>query len=192
MPEKTIFRQNALTAYKRGLEKDVIPRLISRPIIVCLWLLLGALLAAGIFTWYAQVPTYVSGPGVILAQGSTTPSAYGQTSAIVFLPPDQSAQVKAGQSVDIQVGTTGILVQSSIAQVTPGIMSPDAARQRYGLEGAGALLITQPSVVAIIKLGSNLPATAYAGSLLSVRIETGSQRLLTLLLGSGQFLGSNS
>ena len=192
MPEHTIFRQSAITAYKRGREKDVVPRLISWPIILCLWLLLGVLIAAGFLAWYVQVPTYVDGSGIILAQGDTLQSEYGKTVAIVFLPPDQSAQIRAGQPVDIQIGSAGMHVQSMIAQIEPGIMSPEAVRQRYRLESVGALPITQPSKVAIIKLDTILPATTYAGSILTARIETGSQRLITLLLGSGQFLGSSS
>jgi len=174
------------------MEKDVVLRLISWPIIVCLWVLLGVLLAAGFLVWFAQVPTYVSGSGIILAQGDTLQPEYGKTVAIVFLPPDQSAQIRVGLPVDIQIGSAGMHVQSTIAQVEPGITSPDAARQRYRLGGVGALLITQPSIVAIIKLGTVLPATTYAGSSLTARVETGSQRLITLLLGSGQFLGSSS
>ena len=192
MPEKTIFRQSAIIAYKRRMEKDVVPHLISWPIIVCLWVLLGALVAAGFFAWFAQVPTYVSGSGIIFTQGDTLQPDYGQMMAIVFLPPDQSAQIRAGQPVDIQIGSTDMHVQGTLAQVEPGIISPDAARQRYGLQGTDALPITQPSVVAIVKPSTALPNAAYAGSLLTARIETGSQRLLTLLLGSSQFLGSSS
>jgi hypothetical protein len=191
MPEKTIFRQRAIMSYKRSMEKDVVPHLVSGPVIVCLWLLLGVLLAAGFFTWYAQVPTYVSGSGIILARGDMLQPEYGQMVAIVFLPLDQSAQIRVGQPVDIQIGSTNMHVQSTIAQIEPGITSPDAARQRYGLDGVSTL-ITQPSKVAIIKLGTVLPSIAYAGSLLTARVETGSQRLITLLLGSGQFLGSGS
>jgi hypothetical protein len=174
------------------MEKDVLPRLISWPIIVCLWLLLGVLLAAGFFTWYAQVPTYVSGSGVILSQGDMLQPAYGDPVAIVFLPPDQSAKIRATLPIDLQIGSTALHVQSTIAQVEPSIMSPEAVRQRYRLDGVGASFITQPSIVAVVKLGTVLPGTAYAGSLLTARVETGSQRLLTLLPGLGQFLGSNS
>ena len=195
MPEKTIFRQSAIMAYKRRMEKDVVPRLISWPLIVCLWLLLGVLLAAGLFAWFAQVPIYVSGSGIMLASGAsadTLQSEYGNMVAIMFLPPEQSAQIRAGQPVDMQIGSTSMHIQGRIAQVEPGITSPDAVRQRYGLNGASALLITQPSIVAIIKLDPALSSTAYAGSLLTARVETGSQRLIALLLGSGQFLGSSS
>jgi hypothetical protein len=192
VPEKTIFRQSAITAYKRRMEKDVVPHLISWPLIVCLWLLLGVFLGAGFFAWFAKVPTYVSGSGIMLASGDTLQSEYGNMVGIMFLPPDQSAQVRAGQPVDIQIGSTSTYIKGTIAQVVPGITSPATARQRYGLDGTSALLITQPSVVAIIKLDSAQPATIYAGSLLTARVQTGSQRLIALLLGSGQFLGGGS
>src|SRR5690348_8692156 len=108
MPEKTIFRQSAIMSYKRSMEKDVVLRLISWPVIVCLWLLLGILVAAGFFVWYAKVPTYVSGPGILLARGDMLQPEYGNMVAIVFLPPDQSAQIRVGLPADIQIGSTGM------------------------------------------------------------------------------------
>ena len=192
VPERTIFRQSAITAYKRGMEKDVVPRLISWPIIVCLWLLLAVLIAAGFLAWYVQVPTYVEGSGIILARGDMLQPAYGGMVAVVFLPPDQSAHVRVGLPVHVQIGSAGAYVQSTIAQVEPGITSPDAARHRYRLDGVGALLITQPSIVLIIRLATTLPATAYAGSLCTAKVETGSQRLLALLPGLGKFVGGSS
>jgi hypothetical protein len=156
--ENTIFRQSAIMSYKRRMEKDVVARLISWPIILCLWLLLGALIVAAFFAWYVQVPTYVDGPGLILARRVTPQPESGNIVAIVFLPPDQSAQIRVGLPVDIQIGSAGMSVQSTIAQVEPGIMSPDAVRQSYQLEGVGALLITQPSIVAIVKPDTILPA----------------------------------
>ena len=192
MPEKTIYRQSAIMAYRRRMEKDVVPHLISWPIFVYLWILLAVFIADGCIAWFAQVPTYVSGSGIMFASGNTLQPAYGKMVAIVFLPPDHSAHIRAGQPVDIQIGSSGMDVQGTIVQVEPGVISPAAARQRYQLDSAGALLITQPSIVAIIKPAIVLSASAYAGSLLTARIETGYQRLLTLLLGSGQFLESSS
>jgi hypothetical protein len=154
--------------------------------------LLGVLIATGFLAWYVQVPTYVDGSGIILARGDMLQPAYGQMVAVVFLPPDQSAHLRVGLPVDVQIGSAGMLVHSTIAQVETGIMSPDAARQRYRLDGVRALLVTQPSIVVIIKLGTTLPATSYAGSFLTAKVEIGSQRLLTLLPGLGNFLGSSS
>jgi len=192
MPQKTIFRQKAIMAYKRNLEKDVLPRLVSTPILVCLWLLLAVLLAAGFFVLFAEVPIYVGGSGIVLVQENVLQPEYGKMVAIVFLSPDQSTRVRVGQPVDIQIGSAGMHVHSTIAQVEPGVMSPAAVRQRYQLDAGDAALVTQPSVVATVKLDTVLSDTTYAGSLLTARIQIGFQRLLALLLGSGQFLGSGS
>jgi len=172
-------------AYKRGREKDVVPRLISWPIIVCFWLLLAVFIAAGFLAWDVQVPTYVDGSGIILAQGEMSQPHYGEMLAALFLSPDQSMRMRVGLPADVQIGSAGVNVRGTIAKVEPGITSPDAARTRYRLDGADALLITQPSIVVIIRLGTTLPATTYAGSLVAAKVEVGSQRLLTLLPGLG-------
>jgi len=192
VPEHTIFRQSAVIAYKRGREKDVVPRLISWPSIVCFWLLLAVFIAAGFLAWDVQVPTYVDGSGVLLSQGDMSQPNSGGMLAAVFLPPDQAVHVRVGLPADVQIGSAGVYVQGTVAKVEPGIMSPDAVRKRYRLDGAGALLITQPSMVAIIRLSTTLPASAYAGSLLTAKVEIGSQRLLALFPGLGEFLGSSS
>lgn len=191
MPEHTIFRQNAIEAYRRGREKDVVPRLISWPIIVCLWLLLAVLLAAGFLAWYIQVPTYVDGSGIILARADMLQPDYGEMVAVVFLPADQSAHMRVGLPADVQIGSMGVHVKGTIAKVEPGITSPDAVRKRYRLNGVDTLLIRQPSIVVIIRLSTTLPATTYAGSLLTVKVGIGSQRLLALLPSLREFLGSN-
>jgi hypothetical protein len=108
------------------------------------------------------------------------------------LPADQSAHVRVGLPVHVQIGSAGAYVQGTIAKVEPGIMSPEATRKRYRLDGAAALLITQPSTVVIISLRTTLLATVYAGSLCSAKVEIGSQRLLALFPGLGKFLGGNS
>lgn len=197
MPDRTIFRHSAIAAYKRGMEKDVVPRLISWPIIACLWLLLGVFIAAGFFAWDIRIPTYVDGSGMILAQGTLAPGdglqADGQESlAVVFLPPDQAGIVRVGMPAGVQVGSAGMLVRSTVVKVEPGVVSPDVARRRYQLDGAGGFLIMQPSVVVIIRLNTPLPDTAYAGTTVSAKVETGTQRLLALFPGLGQFLRGDS
>src|SRR5437764_11282883 len=96
VPERTIFRQSAIEAYKRGREKDVVPRLISWPIIVCFWLLLVVFIAAGFLAWDVQVPTYVDGSGIILEHGAVPQSEYGEMMSVVFLPADKSAHIRVG------------------------------------------------------------------------------------------------
>jgi hypothetical protein len=149
-------------------------------------------MAAGLLAWFVQVPTYVDGSGIILAPGAMRQPADGETVAVVFLPPDQAAHVRGGLPVHVQIGSVGAYVQGTIAKVEPGITSPDALRQRYRLDGVGSVLLTQPSTVLIVRLGTALPATAYAGSLVTAKVEIGSQRLLALFPGLGTSPGSNS
>ena len=192
VPDRAIFRQSAIEAHRRGMEKDVVPRLISWPIIACFWLLLGVFMAAGLLAWYVQVPAYVDGSGIILARGSMRQPAVGETAAVVFLPADRSAHVRVGLPVHVQIGSAGAYVQGTIATVEPGITSPDAVRSRYRLDGLGSVPMTEPSAVVIVRLGTALPDTAYSGSLVTAKVEIGSQRVLALLPGVGRFLAGNS
>ncbi len=57
--KRTIFRSKALQHYAASRQKDVLPRLVSPPVFVFFWILLGLLLVAGITAWLAQVPTYI-------------------------------------------------------------------------------------------------------------------------------------
>jgi hypothetical protein len=192
VPDRTIFRQSAMDAYRRRAEEDVVPHLIYWPIVVCLWLLVGVLLAAGLLAWYVQVPAYVDGSGIILADGGMRQRADGETVAVVFLPPDRAAHVRIGLPVHVQIGSAGVYVRGRIAKVEPGITSPDAVRKRYRLDNVGSVAMTQPSIVAIVRLGTTLRPTAYAGSRLRAQVQIGSQRPLALFPGVGRLLGGNS
>jgi hypothetical protein len=192
VPKRTIFRESAIEVYRRGIAKDVVPRLIAWPIVVCLWLLLGVFLAAGFLAWYIQVPTHVDASGIILAPRDLLPLADGETVALVFLPPDHAARVRVGLPTDIQIGSGGVYTHGTLAKIEPGIISPNTARTNYRLDGVGGLVITEPSVVAIVRLDTSLPATTYPGSLVTAKIEIGSQRLLALLPGIRQLLGGGS
>ena len=183
MPEQTIYREAAIQAYRRGLDKDVIPRLISWPIITCSWLLLAILLVATLTAWYVQVPEFVEGQGIILAGGGLTRSADAAPVAVVFLPPDRAAQLQVGQPVDLQIGAGETHLRGTIANVDAAMLSPEAARRAYHLDAAGAPLITRPSVVAVIDLPTTWSAAPYAGRPVPARAEVGSRRLLALVPG---------
>ena len=187
--QRTIFRQSAILAYRQSHDKDVVLRLISWPIVACLWTLLGFFVVAGFLTWYVKVPVYLSGAGVIPILGDVPQADTGEPTAIVFLHPEQAAQVRVGQPADVQIGSMDEQVRGTIAAIEPGIMSPAAIRSRYRLDDAGASLVTQPAAVAMVRLDSALPTPTYAGSLVTARLAVGSQRLLALLPGLGEYLG---
>src|SRR2546429_475543 len=66
VPNHPIFRNNAVKHYMQSRDKDSLPRFISLPIALFLWILLGLLLVVGGLAWYEQIPSYVSGNGVVL------------------------------------------------------------------------------------------------------------------------------
>ena len=189
MTGRTIFREAAIEAYQRGANKDIVPRLTSRLIIVCSWLLLAALGAAALLAWSVQVPAYVGASGVLLGRGAGLRPVKEGTAAVLFLPPNQAAHLRASQPVHGQIGS-GTYVQGAITKVEPGVIGPDAARDRYRFAG-GPDVITQPSTVVIVRLADTLPPAAYGGSRLTAQVEIGSQRLLALIPGLGKLLGGD-
>jgi hypothetical protein len=186
--DRVIFRESAIQAYRRGTTKDIVPRLTSRPIIGCLWLLLAVLVATAGVAWSVRIPAYVGAQGVILQGHSQAGPGAGRTAAALFLPPDQSAQLRAGQPVHARIGSSGVSVLGAVARVEPGVIGPDTARAKYRFE-PGADIVRQPWSVVIVRLTQSLPPAAYVGSLLMARVEIGSQRLLTFFPGLGKLVG---
>lgn len=187
MADRAIFRESAVQAYRRGTTKDIVPRLTSWPAIACLWLLLAVLAAAAAVAWSVRLPAYVGAQGVILKAGPRI----GPAAAALFLPPDQSAQLRAGQPVHARIGSSGPSVLGAVAGVEPGVIGPDAARARYRFE-PGAGLVRQPWTVVTVRLEQPLPPAVYGGSILTARVEIGSQRLLTFFPVFGQLVGGAS
>lgn len=187
--KRTIFRHKALQQYEQSRNKTVLPRYVSPPIFVCLWILLGLLIIAGVAAWLGQVPTYVAGSGVVLDPGSTTQQGGNEAVAVVFVPATASLTLRPGLPVQLQIGSTGPQVASTITTVEPGIVSPNEARDRYALGGVASAVITQPSVVVTARLGPSIPAQAYAGSIVSAQVQVGTRSVLSLLPGLGSLSG---
>lgn len=187
--KRTIFRHKALQQYEQSRNKTVLPRYVSPPIFVCLWILLGLLIIAGVAAWLGQVPTYVAGSGVVLDPGSTTQQGGNEAVAVVFVPATPSLTLRPGLPVQLQIGSTGPQVASTITTVEPGIVSPNEARDRYALGGVASAVITQPSVVVTARLGPSIPAQAYAGSIVSAQVQVGTRSVLSLLPGLGSLSG---
>jgi hypothetical protein len=177
---RAIFRESALEAYRRRSERDVVPRLASTPIIACAWLLVATLLAAALIAWSVRVPAYLGATGVLLGRDATA--------AVVFAPPERAAEIRAGQSVRVRIGSSANPVAGVVARVQPGLIGPDEARRRYGLAG----VITEPSTGVLIRLRRSLSPRTYAGSRVTARVEAGSQRLGALIPGLGWLLGGGS
>jgi hypothetical protein len=80
-------------------------------------------------------------------------------------------------TIEGEQGTLPCTVQQIAAQT----MSPQAINQRYG---RGRILVTQPSLVIFTALPT-LDPTTYEESGITAQIETGSQKILSMLTGWG-------
>ena len=178
MPVRTIFRETALEAYRRGAEKDVIPRLVSRPIVWCRWLLLAVLVGAAALAWVVWVPTYLTASGVVV--GPEDARAYGaQTAVVLVVPRDSVNGVRVGRPVRLELESSGTVAQGAVAAVEPGVVTPETARRRH--PALGPDLVPQPSVVVVVRLQNTEPSGFAAGSRVTGQVETGAQRLIALL-----------
>jgi len=186
--QRSIFRQRAIEAYQRGLEKDVVPQLITWPIAVSFWLLLGIIAAVVALAWYIEIPVYQGAAGIIPSSIDATQAAGADGVAVLFLRSGEADKVRVGQAADLQIGSTSQTVTGTIAAVEPGPLSPAAIRSRYRLDDAEASLVTESSSVVVIHLNPELSVSSYAGSRVTARIATDSQRLLSLLPGFGRYL----
>lgn len=187
---RPIFRDRAVEAHRRGAERDVLPRLVSGPILACCWALVAVLAVAAAIAWSVHVPTYVAAPGVIAATGARLHAGSETSSAVLFVPPDREAQLHPGQRVRGQLGSSGRFVQGAIAIGSHPLLGPDVVRTRYGLSGTD--VVEEPVRVVTVRLRTAMPASAYAGTRFDARIEVGSRRLLAFLPGLGNLLGSGS
>jgi hypothetical protein len=187
--KRTIFRNKAMQHYTQSREKDILPRFVAPPVFIFLWILLGLLFIATVLAWLEQVPTYVTGSGVVLDQGVGTQNGGNEAVAVVFLPATTSLKVTAGQPIQVQVGSSGPQLSGTIATVKPGVLSPSQARQQYGLNGSLAQVITQPSVAVTVQLGPGFSTQTYAGSIVNAQVQVGTRRVLSLLPWIGQLIG---
>lgn len=184
VPKRQIFRESALQHYIRNREKDVLLRILPVPMAVFLWVLLSILLMAGILAWNMRIPTYTSGAGIV------QPGTGGNSIGVVFLPAGPTTTVHVGESVQVQIGANSPQIQGNVIEVDPDIMSPDSTRKQFQLKGAGSSLVTQPSLILLVRFRTTVPARTYAGSSLSAQIEVGSQRILSQLPWIGQLIGN--
>jgi hypothetical protein len=195
--KSSIFRASAVERHLQRQEETVLPRFISPPTWVCLWLLLGLLMAGGIVVWSAKTPVFTSGSALISVWPERLDSVYGQVGpgemvVIAFLPPEYLSRLQIGQTLFLQPDRAGGRLGSKVIGVMPDVVSPEAARKMFAINAGGVRPLTQPSAVAIARFElppASPPATSYAGSVYNVEVEVGSRRVISFLPLIGHFFG---
>lgn len=109
-PRRQLFRESALKHYMQKREKDVLPRLISTPMFVGLWVLLFVFIGVGVLVSFGEVAVFANGPGVVLIQNKSAQQGQGtqqsshsvvgqtKTSAIPYATPATTATPTATAS----------------------------------------------------------------------------------------------
>jgi len=184
--QRPLFREHALKHYLQKREKDILPRLVSPPIFICGWFLLCLVVAIGVVAWLEEVPIFVNGSGIVVAQ-ERGDGAGGM--ARLFLPAREARLVHVGEVSLLQVGMTGPSITSKIVHIEPGLLSPDTLHKRYGFNYAGMPVITEPSIAVDAKVGPSVPSHLYAGSPVSAQIQIGTRRVLSFLPGFDSLIG---
>jgi hypothetical protein len=176
-----LFRIQALEQYAQRREKAVLPRLVTPPVLLCFWLLLGLLLLSTVLAWQVQVPLYQGAPGILLNAAPSRQPAPDDWQALLFVPATPAPELPVGASLTVQMLLTGESFAGTIAAVRPEALSPAQARAQYHLAGDVALLMTQPSVAVQVRVGPTLPPDAIPGISLRAQVPIGQHPLLALL-----------
>jgi len=172
-PKLPIFRSKTLQKYMQNREKSVLPRIIAPPVFAFGWIVLALLIATGIVIWWGQVPSYITGSGIILNTTDAVHQSAGATAAIL-LPASDIAYIRPGLPVQIQVGQDGPQLHRAISNVSQNLLNPGVVRQQYGFE------VTDPSLVATVQLGPTISRQLYSGSPIQAQVQIGSYSLLAL------------
>ena len=182
-PDRTIFRTEAVQRYWHQRKSAVLPRFITPPVVLFLWVLLGTLIAVGWITWVAQVPMFESGVAVVSAD------EVNEIGLIVLLPPESLTRLQPGQVVWIQLHEVDVPMQQTVlSAVAPAISNPDEVQARFNLRDGAAAAVTEPVVVALAPFPpDNFGQNTYTGAVLPVKVESGSRRIISLLPVIGNY-----
>jgi hypothetical protein len=179
---RSIYRAAAVRRYAQGREQSVLPRFASPPTLICLWILLGLLLASCLVAWLARVPVYATGNAVVMDSTGAGQTGPGGVMVAAFLPAADLPALRAGQDMIVRLDERGEAARMPIVAVEPEISSPSAVLQRFGLQPGAA--VSQPTAVALAILGprpGGLPVSVYIGGIYPARVEVGSRRVVSLI-----------
>jgi hypothetical protein len=186
--QRPVFREPAWQHHLQKRDKDILPHFVSPPTFVCTWILLCLVVGIGLFASTQEVPVLVNGVGLVLSQEQSRTLGSKGGMILVFLPASEAKLVHVGEPSRLQIDPAGPSYSSSIAQVEPGLLSPNDIYKQYELVCSTMLPITEPSVVVHVRLVPSLSSHLYAGSQVRAQIQIGTQHLLSLT-GLNDLLG---
>lgn len=179
--KRPLFREHALQKYMQRRENDVLPRIVSPPVFICVWIIFGLVVASGLMAWLERVPVYVNGSGVVLTTGKNPNSSQNIVDALVFIPVTASGQIRTGIHGKTQFRESGAYFDSTITSFELSELSPAAIQKYYQLSCSAAQKVVEPSIVVHISVMVPMNNPIFKGTSLQAQLQTGSQRVLALL-----------
>jgi hypothetical protein len=178
---RSLFREHALQHYMNMSENDLLPRIISPPIFLFIWILLGVIMISGFLAWMERVPVFVNSSGVAQVSGSKIDTYKSNIDVVVFVPTSISRQVHVGMHARVQFDASSQYFDGTIANINPLVLSPMAIRKQYQLTCNILQDVLVPSIAANLRVVIPSNMTISNGAPSQVQIQTGSQRVLDLL-----------
>lgn len=185
-----IFRDKALKHYAQGRRKDILPHFSSIPVAAFVWILLVFLIATAALSWYVQVPLYTNGSGLVLGTAQQKLSGSSGATAVGFFAPGNSARLRNGLSVRMQLGADSLQFAGTIARVEPATGQLALTLKRAGVSLTSLLPGNQVAMIALIRLDATFPVAHYANQALILQVNVGTQSLFLALAEMGNLMGS--
>ncbi|MGB8510312.1 MAG: hypothetical protein WCD76_18185 [Pyrinomonadaceae bacterium] len=179
--QRLIFRPDAVHRYLRSRSEPVLPRFGRGASSLLLWALACLFIASGIvFGLRAKLPVYASGLAVTPSAASPSSGDTGsKRRLVVLLPPEFHSRLHAGQQINLRrEAQTQIMrrqvLRGLIVAVEPSLSSPEAVRERYGLE---ACLVPGANEIAVALAEVEIPEGAMAEGTYRADVEVRARRI---------------
>jgi hypothetical protein len=180
-PNHSFFRSKALQEYLQRQEKDILPCFFSPYLTTLSSLLLSLLILLGLLVWRGEIPVFLTGSGMVLAQDPEHISRNHEMGGMLFLPAKDVSLLHPGEDAVLRVEPAGQQFTGTVKYAT--LVGPDEVR-KWSLMNAGiARILPQSSVVAIFVPVATHIQHLEAGDVVSAQIHIGSQSILSFCFG---------
>lgn len=196
VPQRRIFRTSALRRYARASEKPILPKFISPPVVVCLWLLVCLMLAAGALVLMVRVPVYTSGTALVMFEESAALHAEGgNLPVIALLPAGALPRLREGQKLLLRPSGKGSRTLGARIVAVEGLSNTEELRRRFQLNSCEFQPGVERGVLVLAELAKGSHSgewnmeNARSSTGWRAEVEIGTRRAATLLPLVGRFLG---
>ncbi|WP_224367795.1 hypothetical protein [Hyalangium versicolor] len=188
---QVVYRPEAITAHRKAREFTRAPQFMSPRKLTVLWAASLATVLFGLALTAVPVPVHVPGTAVIIPAARVPGATEEGLVLVAFFPPEARAKLAAGQRILVDVGGSGVRVESRLREVSPSVLSPEVAAERFGLKSGSGQAPSVPASYAFavfVPPQTGLSAESWLGSSFRVDVEVGQQRLLAHVPVLAQFL----